>query len=128
AIVIVQHVDEQFAQGMAQWLSTRSKLPVRVAQPGDCPSAGTALLAGTGDHLRLVTGRRLAYTPEPVDYVYRPSVDVLFHSISELWTGDVVGVVLTGMGPDGAIGLKALRDRGHHTIAQDRASSAVYGM
>ena len=54
----------------------------------------TALLAGTSDHLRLVTGRRLAYTPEPVDYVYRPSVDVLFHSISELWTGDVVGVVL----------------------------------
>ena len=58
----------------------------------------------------------------------RPSVDVLFQSVCRHWPGGVVGVLLTGMGRDGAIGLKALRNQGHHTIAQDKATSAVYGM
>jgi two-component system chemotaxis response regulator CheB/two-component system response regulator WspF len=60
--------------------------------------------------------------------VYRPSVDVFFQSVSQRWQGRVVGVLLTGMGSDGAVGLKTLRDKGHYTIAQDRATSAVYGM
>lgn len=128
AVVIVQHVDEQFAVGMASWLNTNSKLPVRVARAGDRPTVGEVLLAGSGDHLVLVAGGQLAYTPEPVDYVYRPSVDVFFHSICRHWPSAVVGVQLTGMGRDGARGLKALRDKGFHTIAQDQASSAVYGM
>ena len=68
------------------------------------------------------------YTPEPRDYAYRPSVDVFFQSVSRLWPAQAVGVLLTGMGRDGAVGLKALRNQGHHTIAQDEASSAVYGM
>ncbi|WP_424138729.1 chemotaxis protein CheB, partial [Roseomonas chloroacetimidivorans] len=71
---------------------------------------------------------RLGYTPEPRDYVYRPSVDVFFHSVAQFWKGDAVGVLLTGMGRDGAQGLKAMRNKGWHTIAQDRATSAVYGM
>ncbi len=102
SIVVIQHVDEQFASGMAEWLSQQSVLPVRVD--------------------------RLAYTPEPSDYIYRPSVDVFFQSVNLLWPGEVVGVLLTGMGRDGALGLKALRNKGHYTIAQDQASSAVYGM
>jgi two-component system response regulator WspF len=128
AIVIVQHVDEQFAGGMAEWLDQVSAFPVRVAKEGDRPAAAAALLAGTGDHLTLKTADRLGYTAEPRDYVYRPSVDVFFHSVCRLWRGHVVGVLLTGMGRDGALGLKALRDHGHHTIAQDEATSAVYGM
>lgn len=128
AVVIVQHVDEQFAADMAQWLGQHSTLPVRVARQGDRPAAGAVLLAATNDHLRLVTNEHLGYTPIPQEYVYRPSVDVFFHSACALWRGDIVGVLLTGMGRDGALGLKALRDQGHHTIAQDQASSAVYGM
>lgn len=128
AIVIVQHVDERFASGMAAWLNQVSALPVRVAREGDRPTAGVALLASTSDHLMLTSAHRLGYTVEPTDYVYRPSVDVFFHSVCRLWPGDVVGVLLTGMGRDGALGLKALRDRGHHTIAQDEITSAVYGM
>lgn len=128
AVVIVQHVDEQFAAGMAQWLAQHSVLPVQVAREGDRPTRGVVLLAATNDHLRLVTGERLGYTPIPQEYVYRPSVDVFFHSACALWAGDIVGVLLTGMGRDGALGLKALRDQGHHTIAQDQASCAVYGM
>lgn len=128
AIVIIQHVDEHFASGMAEWLSQQSALPVQVAKEGDRPTVGTVLLAGTNDHLRLTASDRLGYTREPQDYVYRPSVDVFFHSASELWSGEAVGVLLSGMGRDGALGLKALRNRGHYTIAQDQASSAVYGM
>jgi chemotaxis response regulator CheB len=86
------------------------------------------LIAGTGDHLTLKGPNRLGYTSEPRHDVYRPSIDVFFQSVGRMWQGEVVGVVLTGMGSDGAVGLKALRDRGHHTIAQDKASSAVYGM
>ena len=113
---------------MADWLSQQSALPVTVAREGESPAVGRVLLAGTSDHLALKAADRLGYTPEPRDYVYRPSVDVFFESVSRLWRGDAVGVLLTGMGSDGALGLKALRNRGHHTIAQDRATSAVYGM
>jgi two-component system, chemotaxis family, response regulator WspF len=86
------------------------------------------LLAGTNDHLALKRPGRLGYSPEPAGHVYRPSVDVFFQSVANLWKGGAVGVLLSGMGRDGAIGLKTLRDQGHHTIAQDMASSAVYGM
>lgn len=128
AVVVVQHVDEQFAQGMADWLNLHSGLPVTVAREGDRPEPGKALLAGTSDHLAFIGAGRLGYTPIPREYVYRPSVDVFFDSICRYWPGEAVGVLLTGMGRDGALGLKALRDKGCRTIAQDKASSAVYGM
>jgi chemotaxis response regulator CheB len=128
AIVIVQHVDEQFAIGMADWLNQSSPLPVRIAKEGDRPARGSVLLAGTRDHLTLKSADRLGYCIDPSDYAYRPSVDVFFQSVSRTWQGEAVGVLLTGMGRDGALGLKALRDKGWHTIAQDQASSAVYGM
>ena len=128
AVVIVQHVDEQFAAGMAAWLNEGAALHVRVAREGDRPTVGEVLLAASGDHLTLKTADCVGYTACPTDYVYRPSVDVFFHSACRLWPGDIVGVLLTGMGRDGALGLKALRDKGHHTIAQDQATSAVYGM
>ena len=128
AIVIVQHVDERFAAGMATWLNQGTALPVRVATEGDRPAVGEVLLAATNDHLTLKTIDHVGYTADPIDYAYRPSVDVFFQSACRLWRGEMVGVLLTGMGRDGALGLKALRDRGHHTIAQDQATSAVYGM
>jgi two-component system response regulator WspF len=128
AVVIVQHVDERFAQGMAEWLGRQCALPVRVVKEGDRPRAGTVLLAGTNDHLTFKTADRIGYTPEPREQAYRPSVDVFFASIGALWAGEAVGVLLTGMGRDGAIGLKALRDKGCYTIAQDQATSTVYGM
>jgi two-component system response regulator WspF len=128
AVVIVQHVDERFAQGMADWLGRDSALPVRVAKEGDRPAAGMVLLAGTNDHLRFISPERIGYTSEPREQAYRPSVDVFFASVSEHWPGEAVGVLLTGMGRDGAKGLKTLRDKGHYTIAQDQATSTVYGM
>lgn len=128
AVVIVQHVDKAFAQGMAQWLDGHTALAVRVALDGDRPRPGEVLLAATNDHLHLTRAGSFHYTCEPADTPYRPSVDVLFHSVVKHWHGDAIGVLLTGMGRDGAFGLKALRAKGYHTIAQDEATSAVYGM
>jgi chemotaxis response regulator CheB len=127
-MVIIQHVDVQFAKGLGDWLGLQTSLKVRVAAENDRPEPGTVLLAGTGNHLVLTSNGRLEYTPEPIDCPYRPSIDVFLKSVEEHWPGDVTAVLLTGMGRDGAEGLKRLRDRGHYTIAQDRASSAVYGM
>ena len=86
------------------------------------------LLAGLENHLVFINPGRLGYTSQPMDSTYRPSIDVFFKSVESTWRGDVIGVLLTGMGSDGAGGLKALHNAGHHTIVQDRATSAVYGM
>ncbi|MDH4562037.1 chemotaxis response regulator protein-glutamate methylesterase [Pseudomonas sp. BN411] len=128
SVVLVQHVDEVFAAGMADWLASESRLPVRLAREGEPPQPGTVLLAGTNNHLRLLKNGTLAYTAEPTSHVYRPSIDVFFDSLVEHWTGEAIGVLLTGMGRDGAEGLKRMRDKGFLTIAQDQASCAVYGM
>lgn len=128
AIVLVQHVDQVFAAGMAEWLSSASGLAVRLAREGEPPQAGQVLLAGTNHHIRLLKDGTLAYTAEPVNEIYRPSIDVFFESVARFWGGDAVGVLLTGMGRDGAQGLKLMREQGFLTIAQDQQSSAVYGM
>jgi two-component system response regulator WspF len=128
AIVLVQHVDEVFAAGMAEWLAGVSGLEVRLAREGETPQSGKVLLAGTNHHLRLLKNGTLAYTAEPVNEIYRPSIDVFFESVARFWSGDAVGVLLTGMGRDGAQGLKLMRQQGCVTIAQDQQSSAVYGM
>jgi two-component system response regulator WspF len=128
AIVLVQHVDQVFAAGMAEWLSSASGLEVRLAREGEPPQSGKVLLAGTNHHIRLLKNGTLAYTAEPVNEIYRPSIDVFFESVASFWNGDAVGVLLTGMGRDGAQGLKLMRDQGYLTIAQDQNSSAVYGM
>jgi chemotaxis response regulator CheB len=128
ALVIVQHIDAVFAPGMADWLGQQCALPVRVAREGDRPVAGTVLIAGTNQHLRFNDAQRLGYMPDSAGNPYHPSIDVFFHSIVSMWRGDAIGVLLTGMGRDGARGLKSMRDKGYYTIAQDRASSAVYGM
>jgi chemotaxis response regulator CheB len=127
-IVVVQHLGEDFTEGVAKWLDESTDLDVRVAREDDRPAAGIVLVAGGNQHLVFKTGSRLGYTPDPLDKVYRPSIDVFFQSVCRLWRGSVVGVLLTGMGKDGAQGLKALRASGHHTIAQDQATCAVYGM
>ena len=127
-VVIVQHIDAQFAAGLASWLDGQSPLRVRLARDGDRPEAGLALLAGQDKHLVFASPTRLAYSRQPADCAYCPSVDLFFKSAERFWPGEVIGVVLSGMGRDGAEGLRGLHRKGHHTIAQDRLSSAAYGM
>lgn len=128
ATVVVQHIDASFTAGLVSWLGHQSALRVRAAERGCVPMAGEVYVA-TGDrHLVLEADGRLGLTDEPRDRVYLPSIDVFFESMARNWRRPGAAVLLTGMGRDGAVGLLALRKAGFPTIAQDRASSAVYGM
>ncbi|GAA4652117.1 chemotaxis response regulator protein-glutamate methylesterase [Kistimonas scapharcae] len=128
AVVIVQHVDEEYATGMAEWLDSQIPMSTRIIQGGEKPEMGTVLLAKTNDHLVMDPTGRLAYTREPVENPYRPSVDEFFCSAGQYWRDKMMAVLLTGMGRDGGRGLLALRRLGYHTFAQNEASCAVYGM
>lgn len=128
AIMIAQHVDREFTPGLASWLARETRLDVRLARSDDVPTAGTVLIAGTNDHLVLSRRKRLVYTDQPIDAPYRPSADELFSSFAQHWDQPGVAALLTGMGRDGAQGLLKLRRCGWRTIAQDAASSVVFGM
>jgi two-component system, chemotaxis family, response regulator WspF len=127
-VVIIQHIASDFARGLTHWLQGYSRLPVRLAENGNEVKAGEVVLAGTDDHLSLRADRRLSYTADPLDYPYRPSVDVFFHSLAAVWPHPGIAVLLTGMGGDGAQGLLHLRQLRWHTVAQDQESCVVYGM
>jgi len=126
-IAVVQHIAEGFTEGLASWLASESRLDVREATDGEPLLAGRVLLAPTGRHLLVGDGiARLSDAP-PVD-TFKPSVTPLFLSAARTYGARVCGVLLTGMGRDGAEGLKAIKDAGGPTIAQDEVTSAVFGM
>ncbi len=127
-IVVVQHIDAEFAPGLAEWLAGLTSLKVRIASQGDRPSPGTVLIADPKGHLLLDADGTLTYSDEPKDLAHRPSVDVFFQSIASHHRGRGIAALLTGMGRDGAEGLLALRRSGWYTIAQDQKTSIVYGM
>jgi chemotaxis response regulator CheB len=128
AIVIVQHVDHVFAQGLADWLGTHTGRRVELAAVGTAPLAGHAYLAAGEDHLVLTRQGTFAHQREPQDSFYRPSVDVLFESAARHWPQKGAAALLTGMGRDGARGLLELKEAGWLTLAQDEGSCVVYGM
>ncbi|MDP1836296.1 MAG: chemotaxis response regulator protein-glutamate methylesterase [Chlamydiales bacterium] len=128
AVAIVQHVDSPFVENLVNWLGEQCPLPVRIAREGAVPRAGVVLVAGTSEHMVLTRNLQIHYTMHPKTCPYRPSVDVLFDSVARHWPQPGVGVLLTGMGKDGAQGLKSLKDVGWQTIAQDKESCVVYGM
>lgn len=128
AITIVQHVDQLFAPGLASWLAKQSWRDVRTIRANDRPDPSIVHIASTNDHLLLTPELTFTYSPEPEDYYYRPSANVFFHSVVRCWPVTAIGVLLTGMGADGAEGLLAMRRCGWHTITQDQATSVVYGM
>jgi two-component system response regulator WspF len=127
-IIIVQHIAADFAPSLSVWLQSRTPLRVGLAEANHQIMPGQVLIAATNDHLVLKPDGRLTYTSEPADFPYRPSVDVFFRSLASNWPWPGIAVLLTGMGCDGGQGLLALRQAGWHTIAQDQASSIVYGM
>lgn len=127
AVLVVQHIDPEFSQGLAEWLATSSRLPVKLAEPGQRPQSGHVYVAGSKGHLVLTSSGRLNCTPDP-EGIYCPSIDQLFFSIARHSMAPCVGLLLTGMGADGAEGLLALKRAGHHTVVQDEASCAIFGM
>jgi len=127
-VVIVQHVDQAFSTGLTNWLNRQTPLEVILAAQGDRPEPGKAYVASTNDHLTLSGDLSFAYCQEPRNTAYRPSIDTFFSSVAEHWPSLGGAVLLTGMGRDGAQGLAILRQKGWYTIAQDEATSVVYGM
>lgn len=128
AIVVVQHLDDEFAGGLASWLSTHAHWPVRIAREGDVPRAHAVLLIAGSGHIVLDEHGALRAPRHQSDTPYAPSIDMFFDSLAKNGHRTAAAVLLTGMGRDGASGLKALRNAGVFTIAQDQATSAVYGM
>lgn len=128
AIIVIQHIDQQFAPNLAEWLNQFSTLPVTLARNGDRPEAGKVLVAAGGQHLWMRPNQCLRYTQQPNDCPYRPSVDVFFNSVAQHWQQPGIALLLTGMGKDGAEGLKHLRLEKWRTIAESQASCVVFGM
>jgi two-component system chemotaxis response regulator CheB len=126
---VVQHIASGFELGMADWLNKELPIDVRLARDGEVLRRGTLRLAPGGSHLRLEAGGVLRLdTESPARRGHRPSVDDLFFSCAESCPREVAGVLMTGMGADGVEGLLALRRAGGLTLAQDEASSIVFGM
>jgi len=127
AVLVVQHVDEQFTPGLAAWLQHSSRLPVAIARHGELLSSCGVWLAGTKQTLTSRNGA-VFYEAPAEDAAHSPSIDGLFFSLAQARLAPRVGVLLSGMGRDGAAGLLALRKSGALTIAQDELTSVVYGM
>ncbi len=128
-ILTVLHIDAPFAAAFAEWLEEQSRRRVVTPRDGDPLAAlqGRVVLAVPGRHL-VVDGGRLRLSDEPERHSCRPSIDVLFDSLARDCGSTTTACLLTGMGRDGAQGLLAIRRAGGHTIAQDEATSVVYGM
>jgi two-component system chemotaxis response regulator CheB len=130
-ILVVQHMPEYFTASFADRLNTICKIEVREAKDGDTAAPGLALIAPGGRHMLLERSGafyQVRIKGGPMVHHQRPSVDVLFHSVAKNAGANAMGILLTGMGSDGAEGLLAMKESKAYTIAQDEATSIVYGM
>jgi two-component system chemotaxis response regulator CheB len=127
-ILVVQHIASGFVGGFAEWLEQTCGRPVHLAANGVVPQPGHVYVAPEGSHLKVEMGGRLALTHDEPENGLRPAVGYLFRSVAEVYGASAIGVLLTGMGKDGAEELKLMRSRGATTLAQDAASSVVHGM
>ena len=127
-ILIVQHIAPGFTQGFIEWLALATGFAVIAATHGEPVLPGRAYVAPDGFHMRLGRGGRVVLTTDEPENGHRPSVSNLFRSVAEIMGQNATGVLLTGMGKDGAAELKRLKDMGAVTIAQDQESSVVHGM
>jgi hypothetical protein len=130
-IVITQHMPPVFTEMYAERLNRLCAMEVREAKDGDELYSGLCLIAPGGLQMRVhkdVLGSRVSCTEEEKVSGHCPSVDVLFHSVAEQYEASAIGILLTGMGKDGAKGLLAMHEQGAYTLGQDEKSSVVYGM
>jgi two-component system chemotaxis response regulator CheB len=127
-LLIVQHMSAGFIRGFADWLNLASRLPVHVASQGELLLPGHVYIAPEGFNMVVKKGGCIALTGSIPENGQCPSVSALFRSMAEIYAGNAVGILLTGMGDDGARELKLMKDKGAVTIAQDRESSVIFGM
>jgi len=127
-ILVVQHIAVGFLQGLVDWLAGTCAVPVRIARHGDLALPGEVYVAPDGFHMGVQRGGVIYLTSDEAVNRHQPSVSFLFRSVANAYRGNAVGVLLTGMGKDGAEELKIMKDNGATTIAQDATSSIVHGM
>jgi len=127
-ILVVQHLTPGFLPGLVAWLTATTRLTVEIASDCAYPAAGHVYLAPDGFHMGISAGGAIALSRAEHENHLRPAVSFLFRSLTKVYGPKVVGVLLTGMGRDGAEELRAMKSRGATTIAQDEASSVVHGM
>lgn len=129
--MIVQHMPPLFTRLLSERLNTKSKITIREGEPGHFLEPGEAWIAPGAFHMtveRFGASVRLFMNQEPPENYCRPAVDVLFRSVARVYGGNVLAVVLTGMGSDGVRGAQHIRERGGHVFVQDEATSVVWGM
>jgi two-component system chemotaxis response regulator CheB len=127
-LLIVQHIAPGFVQGFADWLANSCRFPVGIATQNEFPLPGHAYVAPDGVHMGMEINGRIVLSKSEPENGLRPSVSYLFRSVAEVFGKNIVGVLLTGMGKDGAYELKMMKEKGAITIAQDKESCVVYGM
>lgn len=127
-VICVQHISAGFLRGLVDWLNEHCALEVRIAARGEKPAAGRVYFPPEGLHLEFARDGSFAESEAPPYHGHRPSVNVTFASIAARYGPDAIGVLLTGMGDDGAVGLAEMKAGGAFTIAQNEASSTVFGM
>ena len=127
-ILIVQHITPGFGAGLADWLNQQTPLQVRLARHADEPKPGQVLIAPDGAHMVVNSMGLIALNNAPSLNGLRPAADYLFHSVAQVYGATAIGIILTGMGGDGAEGLQAMRQASAHTIAQDKETCIVFGM
>jgi two-component system chemotaxis response regulator CheB len=127
-ILVVQHMSNGFMAGCATWLGENSSLKVKVGVDGEPLAPGTVYLAGPNRHMGVSPHFNLEYSSATPINSFRPSATYLFESVAKVYGASTLAIVLTGMGSDGVAGLKAVKEAGGWVLAQDQASSVVYGM
>ena len=127
-VLVAQHIAVGFAAGMVEWLRGICRLPVRLAQQGEPLQAGVIHFSPSESHLSVTPTRQMALLARSPQDVFHPSCDVLLSSVAEVFGPQAVGIILTGMSHDGARGLANIHEKGGMTLAQDEATSVVFGM
>ncbi|NJD23403.1 MAG: chemotaxis-specific protein-glutamate methyltransferase CheB [Melioribacter sp.] len=127
-ILIVQHISHGFTEGFVEWLKSTTNFPLHIASHGEHPLPGHGYIAPDDFHMGVENGPRIILSRHGLENNLRPSVAYLFRSVAHVFGPKTIGILLTGMGRDGADELKLLKDIGAITIAQDKESSVVHGM
>jgi len=127
-IVIVQHISQGFTKGLVDWWNNECSIEIQEAKDGDKLCSGRVYVAPSFVHMAVTKNERIKLEDTPPVGGHKPSANVLFSSIAEVYSKTAIGIILTGMGDDGAIGIKAIKDAGGFTIAQDEKSCAIFGM